>query len=64
MPTNIAEKVVLITGASTGIGRELANILADKGYHVLLAARSGKDYRRSQTTSEPGVVKPITSLSI
>jgi uncharacterized protein len=41
MPPNIAEKVVLITGASAGIGRELAIILAGKGYHVLLAARSG-----------------------
>jgi uncharacterized protein len=40
MPTNIAEKVVLITGASSGIGRELSIILAGKGYHVLLAARS------------------------
>jgi uncharacterized protein len=41
MPTDIAEKVVLITGASSGIGRELAIILAGKGFHVLLAARSG-----------------------
>ena len=64
MLTNIAEMVVLITGASTGIGRELAIILAEKGYHVLLAAPTGINYRRSQKRSEPGVEKPIISLSI
>lgn len=33
------EKVVLITGCSSGIGRELSRILADKGYVVAATAR-------------------------
>lgn len=34
-------KTVLITGASSGIGFELANIFASKGYNLVLVARRG-----------------------
>lgn len=34
---------VLITGASTGIGRNLAETLAENGYHVYAGARKDKD---------------------
>ena len=30
----------LITGASSGIGRDMAGVLSDMGYEVILAARS------------------------
>lgn len=37
---NLKDKVIIITGASTGIGRETAITLALKGMKVVLAARS------------------------
>jgi len=37
--SNIHNKVVLITGASSGIGEAAARLIASKGAHVLLGAR-------------------------
>ena len=37
------EKAILVTGASTGIGRHLAEALAAEGYHVYAGARKDKD---------------------
>ncbi len=36
-------KSILVTGASTGIGRNLAETLAENGYHVYAGARKDKD---------------------
>ena len=38
-----AQKAVLITGASTGIGRKITEVLAGKGYFVYAGARKQKD---------------------
>jgi NAD(P)-dependent dehydrogenase (short-subunit alcohol dehydrogenase family) len=38
-----SEQWVLVTGASTGIGRNLAETLAESGYHVYAGARSDED---------------------
>lgn len=40
MATNFKDNVTVITGASMGLGRELANQLADQGAWLVLAARS------------------------
>lgn len=42
---NTTEKTVLITGATSGIGRELTNLFAKDGYNLVLVARSGNSLR-------------------
>jgi NAD(P)-dependent dehydrogenase (short-subunit alcohol dehydrogenase family) len=37
------QKSILVTGASTGIGKHLAETLAENGYHVYAGARKDKD---------------------
>lgn len=37
------QESILVTGASTGIGRHLAETLAENGYHVYAGARKDKD---------------------
>ncbi|MBW2575778.1 MAG: SDR family NAD(P)-dependent oxidoreductase [Deltaproteobacteria bacterium] len=37
--TNLNEKVIVITGASSGIGEEAARLLAGKGGKVVLGVR-------------------------
>lgn len=52
------QKSVLITGASTGIGRHLAEALAEKGYHVYAGARKDKDL------AELDAIENITALRL
>ncbi|SOD92407.1 SDR family NAD(P)-dependent oxidoreductase [Spirosoma fluviale] len=42
---NTTGKTVLITGATSGIGRELTNLFAKDGYNLVLVARSGDSLR-------------------
>lgn len=42
-PFDHSEKAILVTGASTGLGRMLAESLASKGYFVYAGARKDKD---------------------
>jgi len=43
---NIQDKVILITGASSGIGEACARLLAQKGARLLLGARRGERLER------------------
>ena len=36
---DLSQKVVIVTGASRGIGRGIAEVLASRGAHVVAAAR-------------------------
>ena len=37
---SLSDKVAIVTGASRGIGREIATLLASRGAHVVSAART------------------------
>ena len=58
--TVIAEhqESILVTGASTGIGRHLAETLAENGYHVYAGARKDKDL------AELNSIENITALQL
>jgi NAD(P)-dependent dehydrogenase (short-subunit alcohol dehydrogenase family) len=43
MADGAAQKSILVTGASTGLGRAITESLASKGYHVFAGARKQKD---------------------
>ena len=44
--TNVADKVVAITGASSGLGEATARRLADQGAKVFLGARREENLKR------------------
>ena len=52
------QKSILVTGASTGIGRHLAETLAEKGYHVYAGARKDKDL------AELNAIENITAVRL
>ncbi len=51
---NFDNKVVWITGASSGIGREMAIQLSKRGAHIILSARSEKGLEQTLKQLNPG----------
>jgi len=59
---NLTGRHVLITGASSGIGRELASVLASRGARLALAARRIERLRQVSdeiALGHPGVERPL-----
>lgn len=59
MSKPFADKVAIITGGSDGIGRATAQLLADRGAHVVICARRAEklDETKSQIESKGGSVE-------
>ncbi|RLN60481.1 hypothetical protein BBJ28_00016580 [Nothophytophthora sp. Chile5] len=51
-PEPRAKRFALVTGASSGLGREMAYLLAERGYSLVLTARSKAVLERIQTEIE------------
>ena len=52
------QKAILVTGASTGIGRHLAEALAEQGHHVYAGARKEKDL------AELNAIENVTAVQL
>ncbi|NVN53100.1 SDR family NAD(P)-dependent oxidoreductase [Mycolicibacterium hippocampi] len=60
-------RVVIVTGANTGIGYEAAAVLAGKGAHVVVAVRNlvkGKEAVDAITRSQPGADLALQELDL
>ena len=55
--TNQTNRYALVTGATTGIGYELAKLFAEDGYQLIIVARTGEDLeqRAREFTEQYGV---------
>ncbi len=61
---SIDGKVVVITGASRGLGRELARIAASKGAHVVVSSRAGDELKEvAREIDGVAVVADVTKES-
>lgn len=59
MPAAPAERVVVVTGAGSGLGRAMATALLDAGHHVVLAGRTRETLEETAAGHERAVVSPV-----
>jgi short-subunit dehydrogenase len=57
----MAEKLAVVTGASSGIGFNLAKVFAENGYDVVIGAESGIQEAASQLSTQGVTVIPVTA---
>jgi 3-oxoacyl-[acyl-carrier protein] reductase len=58
---NLQDQRVLVTGATTGIGRETATLFARRGATVVITGRDPNEQRRPSRRSRPRVDAPSSS---
>jgi short-subunit dehydrogenase len=66
LPTPVADSTCLVTGASAGIGAELARALARRGYGVVLAARRRErlDELAGELSADHGVRAEVVACDL
>ncbi|SUA21366.1 short chain dehydrogenase [Neisseria gonorrhoeae] len=63
MPT-LTDKTILVTGASQGLGEQVAKAYAAEGATVILVARHQKNWKKPMTRlSKPDTPNPSPSVS-
>ena len=53
-PMDLSGRTILVTGASSGIGRQTSVVLAELGARILLVARRREELERTATLLDPG----------
>src|SRR4051794_18580180 len=63
MPKSVQEQTVVVVGASSGIGRATARMLAEQGARVLAAARSADDLAtlEQETATAAGTLRTVVA---
>ena len=56
MELNFNNKTALITGASKGIGKAIAESLANEGCNLVLTARSGNNLNELKTELQKNII--------
>ncbi len=56
-------RVVVITGASSGIGEALAKLLASRGHRVVLGARRGEELQRVAAACGPSALPVVSDVT-